>query len=224
MSGGMKAAIGIIVVLVVVVIAVVALAVTGVIGPGTAEPTVPPDTGLFSCAEVYLPTDALGTGPAVAGYTTYTFTDRSLVYVPTGSTGATGTYYYLTAIKNDDTAKSVVLTNTATNEWSLSPEGRLISSKVPDRCLQFSPGSSVVTLTPTSVCDAATENAGGVPDVACAFAYDGYSLYARYSLENPSQISAFLLYWYNTREALSLEQVQKSGVGSTINCSNIGVA
>lgn len=223
MSALTKGLVGLVVVLVVAVIVVVVLAVTGKIGKGEEEPPPPPpDEGLFSCAGIYLDPASLTEQPPFSStLPSYTFSNKALVYVappPTGSTGA-GPKYYLTYNPSGGVDKAVVLSATKSTEWSISPEGRITSSKAAGKCLSFSPGSSYVLLGEASVCDDNPER-----DVTCAFVYDGYSFYSKYYLENPEILdTAQILYWYDKRDALSITGVSLSKIGTSANCSNIGV-
>lgn len=219
-----KGLIGLVLVLVVVVIVVVVLAVTGKIGKGEEEPPPPPpDDGLFSCATIYLDPSSLTTQtPFSDTLPSYTFSNKALAYVappPTGSTGAGPKYYLTYNSSSGNVDKSVVLSATKSTEWSISPDGRITSSKAVGKCLSFSPGSSYVLLGDASVCDENPDE-----DVTCAFVYDGYSFYSRFYLENPDILdTAQILYWFDRREALSIFGVSLSKIGTTANCSNIGV-
>ena len=205
-----KALIGLVVLLVVAVIVVVVLAVTGTIRGGTSSPPAPPppDEGLFSCAGNYLsPSSLTEQTPFSDKVKSYTFVNKALVYVP-----PTGTAYYLTVDpRTSDYERAVVLTATKSLEWSITTDGQIVSSKAPNRCLSFSPGSSYVTLAPTSVCTDA--------NVSCGFVFDGYSFYSTYYLTDRAEI----LYWYDARESLSILGVPYSKIGTSGNCSNISV-
>lgn len=224
MSMTTKIMIGIVILLVVAIVVVVVLALLGIIGPNkeTGEPLPPPDIGLFSCAGAYLPSSELITQTPVNSVPSYTFSNKALVYIPpnTGGTGATGTTKYLTYDSSaSDVEKAVILSDRKTTEWSISENGQITSSKASGKTLMFSPGSTFVTLSDTSICEAATTT-NTIPDVVCSFVYDGYSFYSKYSLENSR---ADILYWYNARKSLSITDVPFESVGTSANCSNIGV-